>query len=56
MTCLPLNPREPASTGVQVMITLGIVATVLLVSAASYYAVEKPMQKAGRWLTAHTTG
>jgi peptidoglycan/LPS O-acetylase OafA/YrhL len=44
------------SIGVQVIIALGIVATVLLVSAASYYAVEKPMQKAGRWLTAHTTG
>jgi peptidoglycan/LPS O-acetylase OafA/YrhL len=44
------------SMGVQAIIALGIVATVLLVSAASYYVVEKPMQKAGRWLTAHTTG
>ena len=45
-----------ASTGVQVIITIGIVSTVLLVSAASYYVVEKPMQRAGRWVAARTSG
>ena len=45
-----------ASTGVQIVIAFGIAATVLLVSAAAYYCVEKPMQKAGRWVTARTNG
>ena len=45
-----------ASTGVQIVIAFGIAATVLLVSAAAYYCVEKPMQKAGRWVTARTSG
>ena len=45
-----------ASTGVQVIITLGIVTAVLLVSAVSYYVVEKPMQRAGRWVAARTGG
>jgi peptidoglycan/LPS O-acetylase OafA/YrhL len=47
---------DGASTGVQIVIAFGIVATVLLVSAAAYYFVEKPMQKAGRWVTARTSG
>jgi peptidoglycan/LPS O-acetylase OafA/YrhL len=41
-----------ASTGAQVIIALGLLGAVLLVSAATYYGVEKPMQKAGRWLAA----
>ncbi|MBO0803176.1 MAG: acyltransferase [Nocardiopsaceae bacterium] len=45
-----------ASMGVQVVIALGLLGAVLLVSAISYYGVEKPMQKAGRWIATRTSG
>ena len=42
------------SLGMQAFLALGILAAILAVSAVGYYAIEKPMQRAGRWLTART--
>jgi peptidoglycan/LPS O-acetylase OafA/YrhL len=42
--------------GAQVFIAAGLVAAVLVVSACAYYFLEKPMQKAGRRLTARLGG
>ena len=45
-----------AGRGVQGFIAIGIVAVVLVVSAASYYLLEKPMQKLGRRVSAKAGG
>ena len=45
-----------AGDGVQGFIFAGLVAIILVVSAVSFYCVEKPMQKAGRRLTARLGG
>jgi peptidoglycan/LPS O-acetylase OafA/YrhL len=42
--------------GVQVFIGIGLVSAILLVSALSYYLVEKPATRAGRWLTGKVGG
>jgi peptidoglycan/LPS O-acetylase OafA/YrhL len=44
------------SVGMQVFAAFGIVAMVLVVSAVTYYFVEKPMQRAGRWVAARGRG